>query len=70
MSLSGQRGTLHCGRGEIGAELIENFTKTQAFRSQPPRQRPTAQAKHLRNSRKLRLAMRQEWSDRIFDSDT
>ena len=57
-------------RGEIGAELIENFTKTQAFRSQPPRQCPTAQAKHLRNSRKLRLAMRQEWSDRIFDSDT
>src|SRR6266478_7687013 len=57
-------------RGEVGAELIENFTKTQAFRSQPPRQRPAAQAKHPRNSRKLRLAMRQEWSDRIFDSDT
>src|SRR6266446_6751308 len=57
-------------RGEIGAELIEDFTKTQAFRSQPPRQRPVAQAKHPRNSGKLRLAMRQEWSDRIFDSDT
>ena len=33
-------------RREIGAKLIENFTKTQAFRSQPPRQRPAAQAKH------------------------
>ena len=57
-------------RGEIGAELIENFTKAQAFRSQPPRQRPGAHAKRLRNSVEPRLAMRQQWSDRIFDSDS
>ncbi len=57
-------------RGEIGAELIENFTKAQAFRSQPARQRPAAHAKRLRNSVELRLAMRQEWGDRIFDSDS
>jgi hypothetical protein len=52
---------------KIGAELIENFTKAEAFRSQPPRQSPAAHAKRLRNSVEPRLAMRQEWSDRVFD---
>ena len=56
-------------RGEIGAELTENFTEAQAFGSQPPRQRPAAHPKRLRDRAKLRLAMRQERSDRIFDSD-
>jgi hypothetical protein len=54
-------------RGEVGAELTENFTEAQAFRSQPPRQRPAAHAKRDRGE--LRLAMRQERSDGIFDSD-
>src|SRR5262249_23311172 len=56
-------------RGEIGAELTENFTEAQAFRSQPPRQRPAAHAEHLRDRAELRLAMGQERSDGIFDSD-
>ena len=56
-------------RGEIGAQLTENFTEAQAFRSQPPRQRPAAHPKRLRDRAELRLAMRQERSDRIFDSD-
>ena len=30
--------------GEIGAELIENFTEAQAFRRQPSRQRPATHA--------------------------
>jgi hypothetical protein len=30
--------------GEIGAELLENFTEPQAFRSQPSRQRPVTHA--------------------------
>ena len=30
--------------GEIGAELIENFTEPQAFRAKPSRQRPVAHA--------------------------
>jgi len=56
-------------RGEIGAQLKENFTERQTFRSQPPRQRPAGHAKRLRDRAELRLAMRQERSDRIFDSD-
>src|SRR5262249_19310043 len=52
-------------RGEIGAELLENFTKPQAFRSQPARQRPAADPKRLRNSAEPRLAVRQERRDRI-----
>jgi hypothetical protein len=52
---------------KIGAELIENFTKAEAFRIQPPRQSSAAHAKRLRNSVEPRLAMRQEWSDRVFD---
>ena len=55
-------------RGEIGAELTENFTEAQAFRSQLPRQRPAAHAKHLCDRAELRLAMGQERSDGIFDS--
>ena len=55
-------------RGEIGAELTENFTEAQAFRSQRPRQRPAAHAKHLCDRAELRLAMGQERSDGIFDS--
>src|SRR5262249_749253 len=47
----------------------ENFTEAQAFRSQLPRQRPAAHAKHLRDCAELRLAMGQERSDGIFDSD-
>src|SRR5262249_56577210 len=54
-------------RGEIGAELTEN-SEAQAFRSQPPRQRPAAHAKRLRDRAELRLAVRQERSDGIFDS--
>src|SRR6266436_988628 len=30
--------------GEIGAELIENFTEPQAFRAKPSRQRPVTHA--------------------------
>ena len=56
-------------RGEIGAEFTENFTEAQAFRSQPARQRPAAHAKRLRDRAELRLAMWQQRSDRIFDSD-
>ena len=40
-------------RGEIGAELTENFTEAQAFRSQRPRQRPAAHAKRLRDRAEL-----------------
>src|SRR5215467_6694585 len=57
-------------RGEIGAELIENFTKAQAFRGQSSRQRAAAYAKRRRNSFEPRLAMRQERSDCVFDSDS
>src|SRR5215813_7062778 len=56
-------------RGEVGAELTKNFTEAQAFRSQTPRQRPAAHAKRLRDRAELRLAMGQERSDGIFDSD-
>ena len=56
-------------RGEIGAELLENFTKAQTFRSQPARQRSAADPKRLRNSTEPRLAVWQERRDRIFDID-
>ena len=56
-------------RGEIGAELTENFTEAQAFGSQPPRQRSAAHPKRLRDRAEPRFAVRQERSDRIFDSD-
>ena len=56
-------------RGEIGAELTDNFTEAQAFRSQPPRQCPAAHAKRLRDRVEVRLAVWQERSDRIFYSD-
>jgi hypothetical protein len=45
-------------RGEIGAELTENFTEAQAFGSQPPRQRSAAHPKHLRDRAEMRFAMR------------
>src|SRR5262245_53188103 len=45
-------------RGEIGAELTENFTEAQAFRSQPPRQRSAAHPKRLRDRAELRFPMR------------
>ena len=45
-------------RGEIGAELTENFTEAQAFRSQPPRQRSAAHPKRLRDRAELRFTMR------------
>src|SRR5262245_24467610 len=53
---------------QIGAQLLENFTKAQTLRSQPPRQRPVAYAERLRNGGEPRLAVRQERSERIFDS--
>jgi len=45
-------------RGEIGAELTENFTEAQAFRSQPPSQRSAAHPKRLRDRAELRFTMR------------
>jgi len=56
--------------GEIGTETAENFAKAQTFRSQPPRQRPAAYAERLRNRGEPRLAVRQEWRDRIFHTDS
>jgi hypothetical protein len=57
-------------RDEIGPELIENFTKPQAFRSQPSRQSPATHAQLRGNNLKPCLSVRQEWSDRVLDRDS